>query len=343
MKMIRTVCGDVAPEALGITLSHEHLLCDLAGHRNEPPIDPYLQSVAERPVDCSIVGDLLRDPMISADSLRLTDINVAMDELAYFKAAGGQSLVEQTSRWVGGDPVALRRISEAMGINIVAASSHSDAPPEYVDDLTIDQLADELVKAVVEGFEGIDIRAGIIGEVLTSWPLLPTEEKALRAAARAQVRTGAALSIHPSCWDKEALPLLDIVESEGVAPRRVVICHLDHVMDVEYHKSIAARGAYVEYDRCGIERYGGDLERDLKLFPRDTERVAGIIELIASGYLSQIVLSQDVCMKIELKRYAGPGYGHILRHVAPMMRRMGVSEGDIDTILVSNPRAMLAF
>jgi phosphotriesterase-related protein len=340
---IRTVCGDIAPEALGITLAHEHLLCDISSHGGEPPIDPYLRSVAERPVDCSIVGDLLRDPMISKDSLRLTDINVAMDELAYFKAAGGQSLVEQTSRWVGGDPVALRRISKEMGIHIVAASSHSDAPPEYIEGLAIDQLADELVGYVEEGFDGTGIRAGIIGELLTSWPIKPAEEKALRAAARAQVRTGAALSIHPSCWDKEALPLLDIVESEGVDPRRVVMCHLDHVMDVEYHKSIAARGAYVQYDRCGIERYGGDLERNLKLFPRDPERVAGVIGLIASGYLSQILLSQDVCMKIELKRYAGPGYGHILRHVAPMMGRMGVSKAHIDTILVSNPREMLAF
>ena len=340
---IRTVCGDIAPDDLGITLSHEHVVCDLSCQRTVPPIDPYLQRIAESPVDCSIVGDLLRAPMISADSLTMTDVDVAMEELGYFKAAGGQSLVDQTSRWVGRDPVELRRISKAMGLNIITASSHYEAPPEYVDERTIDQLADELVKEVVDGVEGTDIRAGIVGEILTSWPLTPTEEKALRAGARAQMRTGAALSIHPATWDKEALPLLDIVESEGADLHRVVICHLDHVLDVAYHKTVAATGAYVEYDRCGIERYGGDFERGLKVFPRDTERVAGIVELIASGYLSQILLSQDVCMKIEQKRYAGPGYGHILRHVAPMMRRMGVSEGDIDTILVSNPRAMLAF
>jgi phosphotriesterase-related protein len=281
--------------------------------------------------------------MISADSLTMMDVDVAMEELEYYKAAGGQSLVEQTSRWVGCDPTVLKRISETMGLNIIAATSHYAAPPEYVNERTIDQLADELVKEVEDGFEDTDIRAGIVGEILTSWPLKPTEEKALRAGARAQVRTGAALSIHPSCWDKEAMALLDIVESEGADLHRVVICHLDHVMDVEYHKTLAARGVYVEYDRCGIERYGGDFERGLKVFPRDTERAAGIVELIASGYLSQIVLSQDICMKIEQKRYAGPGYSHILRYLVPMMRYAGVSEDDIDTILVSNPARLLAF
>ena len=342
MVTARTVCGEVSPDDLGITLPHEHLLTDGSSSAIEP-IDPYLREVAERPVDCNIVGDLLRDPMISADSLRLTDANVAIEELEYFKVAGGQSLVELTSRWSGREPAALRRISEATGIHIIAASAYYRTPPGHIGGLTIDRLADQLVKDVTEGFEGMDIKAGIIGEIKTSWPLLPSEEKALRAAARAQVRTGAALTIHPSCWDRQALPLLDIVESEGVDPRLVVICHLDHVMDVAYHKSIAARGAYVEYDRCGIERYGGDFERNLKLFPRDTERVAGIVELIASGYLSQILLSHDVCMKIELKRYAGPGYGHILRYVVPMMRHAGVSEEDIHTILVSNPREMLVF
>lgn len=341
---VRTVCGDMSPDDLGITLPHEHLLVDLTGLLEEPPMDPYFRDVADRPVDCSIVGDLMRYALISEDSLRLTDVNTAIEELSYFKTAGGQSLVEQSSRWIGGDPVALRQISEATGINIIAAAGYYLTPSQYLEERTIDQLADELVGEITEGFEGTDIRAGIIGEIRTSWPLSRDEEKVLRAAARAQVRTGAGLSIHPSPWDKEAPPaLLDIVTSEGVDPRRVVICHLDHIMDVAFHKAVLARGAYVEYDRCGIEEYRGDLEHGLMPIPRDPERVAGIVELIASGYLSQLLLCQDVCMKIELKRFAGPGYGHVLRYIVPMMRYAGVLEEDIQTILVSNPRQMLAF
>lgn len=340
---ITTVCGEISPDDLGITIPHEHLLVDVSCRRVMPK-DPYLRSIADRPVDCSLLSDLRIAPMISKDSLRLTDINLAMEELNYFKEAGGQSLVDQTSQWLGADPLALRQISEATGVNIIAGSAYySPVLPEDIDNVTIDQLADRLVKEVTKGFEGTDIRAGIIGEIGTSWPLTPHEEKTLRAASRAQLKTGAALSIHPSCWEKHALQLLDIVESEGVKPSRVVICHLDHIMDVEYHQAVAARGVYVEYDRFGIERYGGNPEGDLQIFPRDTERVSGIVDLIAGGYLSQILISHDICMKIELKRYGGPGYGHILRHIVPMMRRMGVSERDIHTILVSNPKQLLSF
>lgn len=165
--------------------------------------------------------------------------------------------MEQTSPWVGRDPVVLKRISEATGINVIMTSTYYETPPQYIDSLSIDALADQLIREITEGVEETGIRAGIIGEILTCWPLASHEEKALRAAARAQKKTGAALSIHPSPWDQQAMPLLDIVESEGGDVSRVVICHLDHVMDVEYHKAVAARGVYVEYDRCGIERYGG--------------------------------------------------------------------------------------
>ena len=351
---IRTVCGDISPDELGITLTHEHLLVDMSCRRVMPK-DPYLCRIADMPVTCSIVGDLQRYPMISKDSLRLTDMNVAIEELEYFKAAGGKSLVDQTCSWIGGDPVALRKISQSTGINIIATSSYfSPVLPEDIDDLNIDQLARRLVTEITEGFEGTDIRAGIIGEVGTSWPITPDEIKTLRAACQAQLRTGAALSIHPFPWGQttrsegdwtfpSALELLDLIEGEGVDLGRVVICHLDHNVDVDFHKSVAARGAYVEYDRCGIERYGGNLEEAIRMFPRDADRVRGIVELIAAGYVSQILLSQDVCMKIEQKKFGGPGYGHILRHMVPMMRLLGGSQEDIDTILVENPKRMLAF
>jgi phosphotriesterase-related protein len=339
---IATVCGDISPDELGIALPHEHLLVDLSCRRRETS-DPYLSSIAKRPVDCTVVSDLRRNPMISEDSLRLTDIDLAIEELGYFKEAGGISLVDQTTKWIGGDPIALRRISQATGINIVVGCGYySPMLPENIDDLSTDQLMDSMVREIEQGFEGTSIRAGLIGEIGTSWPLTPNEEKVLRAASRAQLGTGVALSIHPSPWDKCALDLLDIVESEGADLGRVVICHLDHVMDLEYHKAVAARGAYVEYDRFGVEWYSS-LAFSLRAFPRDTERVAGVVDLIESGYVSQVLLSHDVCQKIELKRYGGHGYGHILRYVAPLMRQMGVADRDIRTILESNPRRMLSF
>ena len=338
---VATVCGDIPADELGITMPHEHLLLDIS-HVALTPKAPYWREIAERPVDCSIITDLRLYPMISKDSLRLTDPRLTVEDLGYFKAAGGRTVIDQTSKWVGADTAVLRRLSEDAGINIIAVTTYYGTPPDYIDDHTTDQLAEELAREINDGFEGTDVRAGVIGEVETSWPVTAREEKALRAAARAQQATGAALFIHPSPWDKQALDLLDIVESEGGNLSRVIICHLDHVMDIEYHKRVAARGAYVEYDRFGIDRYGGNLEENnLRAFPRDTERLAGIQELIAAGYLHQILVSQDICMKIELKKFGGPGYGHIPRLIAPMMKQTGISEKEINTMLVDNPREML--
>ena len=106
---ISTVCGEISADELGITLTHEHLLLDITSSRIEPR-DPYLRSIAEKPVDCSILSDLRLASMISKDSLRLTDVNVAIEELEYFKAAGGSSLIDQTSQWYGADPMSIRQI-----------------------------------------------------------------------------------------------------------------------------------------------------------------------------------------------------------------------------------------
>jgi len=67
------------------------------------------------------------------------------------------------------------------------------------------------------------------------------------------------------------------------------------------------------------------------------------LKLIDQGYLDQILLSQDVCLKINLARYGGMGYTHILRNVVPMMKDAGISEQQIKAMLVDNPRRALAF
>lgn len=341
---IRTVNGDIEPDRLGITLIHEHVLADVSCRAIEPS-EEYFKRIAEAAVNPSVLYDLYRFPMISRDSLCMMDEEAAVEELRLYKDAGGISLVDQTPSTIGRDPLALRRIAQETGLNIIAGTGfYSPMLPEYFADLSINQLADICIQEITGGIDGTDIPAGIIGEIGTSWPLTPEEDKSLRAAARAQVHTGAALSIHPYVWGRSALTLLDILESEGADLSRVIICHLDHELNVDYNKAIAARGASIEYDRCGIERHSGDIEKRLpRIFPRDLERVAAIRNLIDSGYISQILISQDICQKIEQKRHGGPGYGHILRYFVPMMKLSGIPEEDINCIIVGNPRRLLGF
>src|SRR5690242_12646642 len=102
---VNTVNGEIHPDELGITLPHEHLLVDLACRWRRPAED-YLASIAEEPVRMEILGDLRRNPMISKDSLRLTEPQLAVEELEAYRELGGRSLVDQTAKAIGRDPAA---------------------------------------------------------------------------------------------------------------------------------------------------------------------------------------------------------------------------------------------
>src|SRR5437867_10066804 len=115
---IMTVLGEIAPSDLGVTRAHEHLILDVSCRRRMTD-DPYLQRIAEEPVSISILGDLRRNPTISWDSLRLEDADLAIEELNCYNELGGRSLMDHTTRWIGGRPLELRRISQTAGVQIV--------------------------------------------------------------------------------------------------------------------------------------------------------------------------------------------------------------------------------
>ena len=64
---------------------------------------------------------------------------------------------------------------------------------------------------------------------------------------------------------------------------------------------------------------------------------------IEKGYIGQILISSDHCQKFQLASYAGCGYDHILRNAVPLMKINGMTEDQINTILVENPKKILAF
>ena len=77
--------------------------------------------------------------------------------------------------------------------------------------------------------------------------------------------------------------------------------------------------------------------------PSDTQRVEMVRKLIHDGYLDQVLLSQDVCMKIQRMAYGGMGYAHIMRDILPLFRKEGINEEEIRTMLVENPKRILKF
>jgi phosphotriesterase-related protein len=116
--------------------------------------------------------------------------------------------------------------------------------------------------------------------------------------------------------------------------------HLDYELDVELHQAIAERGAYLQYDCFGQEHYR---EAYNIHDPLDTDRVTFIAEMIRRGFVNQILVSQDVATKMDLRRYAGWGYAHISEHVERMLQGAGVTPAQIHTIRVNNPARILPF
>jgi phosphotriesterase-related protein len=238
------------------------------------------------------------------------------------------------------------------GVNIVAGCGYylARSHPPSVAERSVEQLADELIDVIERGFGDTGIRPGIIGEIGLGEPMYapghsgdemhPDEAKVLRAAGRAHRRTGLPVSVHIYNYrpNRLALMALDVLADEGVPLDRVIICHLDNRIDVPYAAQVAERGAYCEFDTFGIEAYR---DSEGSEYPRDTERILALVQLVQRGLLDRLLLSHDVCTKMQLEAYGGWGYAHLSHYIEPRLRRAGLSDFDIRAMRVENPARVL--
>jgi phosphotriesterase-related protein len=336
--VIQTVRGPISPQDLGLTLAHEHLLLDLRVLWDEPQSEER-RLLATAPITPTARADWISNPYESLDNLCLDDEAAAASELSLFAEAGGRGLIDLTVEGLGPQPLALRRISERTGVQIVAGVGlyRALAHPEWVAAASVEELAARFVRAIREGFDGTDVRAGVLGELGTSSPIQAEEIKVLRAAARAHFETGVAINVHPVIFHREGPRILDVLQAEGVDLRRVALSHTDEQSDYDYHCSLAVRGAWLSFDTLGSEEVFSPDQRE----PTDEERMAALLRLLEAGWAGQILLSQDVCTKLQLTRFGGRGYAHVLRTIVPRLRQAGVEEATIHELLVDNPRRYL--
>ena len=181
------------------------------------------------------------------------------------------------------------------------------------------------------------VRAGLIGEIGTSDPIEPREARVLRAACAAQRETGRTIVVHLDPWGRAGHAVLDACEAAGVDLARIVLAHLDPSLpDHAYHRSLAARGAWISYDIWGDEdAYGG------RGMPTDDLRIAAVLLAHMDGWEDRLLVSQDICLKSQLHAFGGPGYDHLLVDVAPRLRAAGMDRLELDALLVDNPRRAL--
>lgn len=338
---VMTVLGPLPVADMGITLMHEHILLD--GARTwKCPCHPNEQAIAAQPVSMEIIGELRMNPYMNRDNVSLDDADLALAELGRYRALGGHTVVETTNIGIGREPEKLARIARMSGLKIVMGTGFylQHTHPEWLKAMDVDEVAAFIVNDVGGGPTQPAIMAGIIGEVGVSKDFTAEEEKSLRGSARAARMTGVPLSIHLPGWERLAHRVLDVVEEEGADLRRTVLCHMNPSHDdLPYQKSLAERGAFLEYDMIGMDYYYADQDAQS---PSDEENARAIAALIEAGYGGRILLSQDVFLKIMLTRYGGFGYGYILKHFVPRLKRHGVDQASIDRMLVDNPQSVFA-
>ena len=208
-------------------------------------------------------------------------------------------------------------------------------PPEaLIDRRSTDDLADELVREATDGVGESGVRPGIIGEIGTDKPWVsPSEERVHRAAARASRRTGLAITTHAVLSDV-GLAQLRIFEEEGADPARVVIGHADSYPVLDHYLAIIERGANLEFDFIGMPWERGTASGRLASSSWCASSSDAATEI-------GLFLSQDVCSDSQLKAFGGNGYTYLTDTFLPRLRAAGVSEDEITTMTVANPRRLL--
>ena len=303
-----TVSGPIPPEKLGFTLPHEHTA--IALWHADTRFD-YTELTPE-------------DELIT-------------EELRDFRRRGGGTLVDLTLDGIGRDPMRLRRLASATGLNIVMGSGWYRGPyypaEALIDRRTVDDLAAVIVAEFENGVRDTGVRPGIIGEIGTNKPWVSAlEERVHRAAARASLATGMAITTH-GVQSPVGLAQLKIFTEEGVDPSRVVIGHADSFHDLDFYLRVLDAGANLQFDFLG-HRFG--VEEALE--PRLVET---IVELLERGFAPQVLLSQDVHDNRLLKGNGGFGYVYLHQHFLPTLRTAAVAEGEIRTMTIDNPARIL--
>ena len=370
---VMTVKGFINPGDLKKTITHEHIFIDLSKSHlpYQPPIynRPGNETLGNSPssslsnratsfaTDATEVDfpatelnllnskvnfgnlHLAKDSEPIADNYILSDINLAIKETLEFKNNGGSTIVDVTNRGLKRDPVALLKLSEATGLNIIMGSSWYQKMfhPRDMDDKSVETLTDEILEDITIGVNGTGIKSGIIGEVgVNGGPITPNEEKCIISAAIGSKLTGAPITIHSGGVGVEKHHTLDLIEKEGVSLNRVIMGHSDWLADhYEFALELIARDVYLEFDLIGRESA-------LEISPTAKD-IQIITKLLQDGHEDKILLSQDVCFKTNLKHYGGFGYSFILEKFIPHLHSLGISQIQTNRMLIDNPKRILQF
>jgi phosphotriesterase-related protein len=310
--VIQTVRGAIEPTELGSTLMHEHVFT----------LDP----------------EAVRNRVTAWDE----DAEVAnavrrLDELA---DAGVRTIVDLTVLGLGRDVPRIARVAAGTRLQIVVATgiyAFHDLP-SYFRYTKTDAIADAFVTDITEGIPDTGgVRAGILKCATDEAGTTRGVERILRAVARAHRRTGVPISTHTHAGTERGRDQQRIFREEGVDLSNVVIGHSGDTTDLDYLCALADQGSYLGMDRFGLDAILGF-----------EQRVDTVAELCRRGRAGSVVLSHDAAcfsdsFSVQTLQRTAPNwhYLHITHDVLPALRERGVTEEQITTMLVDNPRRVL--
>jgi phosphotriesterase-related protein len=314
---VETVRGPIDSSQLGATLMHEHVFI-----LNREILDNY--------------------PAYWDEEHRLAD---AVAKLKALKAAGIDTIVDPTVVGLGRYIPRIQQVADQIDLQIVAATglyTYNDVPfyfhfrgPGTVLD-GAEPMIDMFVTDITEGIAGTKVKAGILKCATDEHGLSSGVERALRAVAQAHRRTGTPITTHTHALSRQGLQQQRIFQEEGVDLSRVIIGHSGDTTDLDYLEQLMANGSYIGMDRFGIDA----------ILPMH-ERVATVATLCERGFANRMVLAHDASCFIDwfdedIKNAAMPNwhYLHISRDVIPALRERGVSDDQLDQMLIHNPRAI---
>lgn len=298
MAQLYTTLGPLERDQLGMILPHEHVFVDL----RTPDQPGYAMAEA---------GDVVR---------------LMAPEIERIKALGITALVECTTPGVGRRADFDLAVSKATNFPIVVPTGNYREPwiPEWVKTASDAELEAFMLRELNERFEEADYRAGWIKLSAGDDGITPLEEKILRAAARAAARTNAIIGSH-TIKGRVVLDQLAIIEQEGYTAERFIAIHSQLENDFGLTRSIAERGAWIEYDNAG--------------WVPDEEFLAPVMRALEAGFAGRMLLSHDRGWYDPALPGGGTvrPYSHLSETILPMLRASGVDEATITQMTHDNP------
>ena len=314
-KLIQTVNGPLPVEELGVTLMHEHVLqANWSMRMSYPHWFNYNEF-----------------------------IEYATEDVKRTKEIGVCTLVEQTPVCLGRDIHAIKEVADRTGMQIIASTGFFYTENQWLFGRSEESLMECMRKDINEGIQDTDIRPGLIKCATDVAGITPINRVLLNAHAQMAKESGLPIGTHSYYGNRSGLGQMDIFESYGLDPKKILIGHCGDTNDIGYLEELLSRGCYI-----GLDRFGDDAKNPLK------NRVDTLLKLCEDGWIDQLMISHDYVSFVDLgcfewkdKRGTDPDDAvynsrYIHRYVLPLLRELGFGEDGIHQLLVDNPRAFFS-